>query len=212
MWVSHQWLQTVCTQLQRDDVWTGAEPFTARVTCRILSNLTWCGSRSLSSRRWTKPAGDEAAFLGGWRPRCSWGLKVFGWLDWWLWLNSRWSCHGNRCWGRWRGRSWHRRWLWERLGGNGGLRGAGARAACGGPTGRDDGGLGARGGTLTVGWTRRAIALTARLQVLQETAEMTTGLVNKLWFTWKIIWGLEQWVNAALDSVKNEYFNCAYIS
>lgn len=148
----------------------------------MLSYLTWSRCRSLRSRRWTKPAGHEAAFLGGWRPR-SWGLKVFGRLRRWLWLNSRWSCDTNHCRGRWRGRSGHRRWLWKHLGGNGGLRGAWAGAACGSPTGRDNGGLGARGGTLTVGWTRWAIAFTARLQVLQETAEMTTVMVNKLWFS-----------------------------
>lgn len=145
-----------------------------------LQNLTWCRSSNLSSRRWTKPAGDEAAFLGGWGSTWSWGLKVFWRLGWQLGLHSSGSCHANRCWGRWKGRSGHRWWLWEHLGGNGGLRGTGTRAACGGPTGRDDGGLGARGGTLTIGRTRRAIAFTARLQVLQEAAEITTWLVTKL--------------------------------
>lgn len=139
--------------------------------------LTWGRNRSVSSRRWTKPAGDEAAFLG------AWGLQVFRGLDRWLWLDCRWSHPANRCRGRWRGRRGHRRWLREPLGGDRGLRGAGTGASCGGPTGRDDGGLGAWGGTLAVGWTRRAIAFTARLQVLQETAEITRKLVINEWFT-----------------------------
>lgn len=156
----------------------GVETTWSTLLCECCVGLTWCWGRSLGGWGWAKPSGDEAAFLWA-RRSCSWWLKVFGWLGQWFYLSSRWSCPASCCCcGRRRRGCGHRWWLWEWLGRDWWLWSAGTGAAGGGPTGRDNGGLRAWWGTLTVGWTRGTIALTARLQVLQETADITTGLLR----------------------------------
>jgi len=139
-------------------------------TSDLSGGLTRCRGRSLGGGGWTEPAGDEAALLGGGASR---GLEMFGRLRRRLRLDGGGGtrgAHGYRR--RERGGGGHGRRLRERLEGKRGLRGAGAGAARGGAAGRDDGGLGARVGTLAVSG---AGALAARLQVLQETAGITTG-------------------------------------